>query len=437
VLISFSSPYVVSEMPSANVHLLAWSSLGSHSEAAAAALFGASDIGGRLPISIPGMYQRGHGISLNKSILRSDRPEVSGLSSERLYAVDQIMNRAIQDSVFPGGVVAIVRNGLLVYNQAFGYHDYRKRRPVRANDIYDLASLTKPMATTAAVMMLVDEGKLSLDMPVSRFIPAWNSGNKAKVTLEQLLNHTSGLPAFRTFNDHLGSPERLRNAVFQEPLVHSPGERVLYSDLGFIILGEIVAMASGESFDQFLNRRLYYPMGMSDTIFRPSRRGRWTTNRIPPTEIDTELRKKTIQAEVHDERAYYLGGIAGHAGLFSTGSDVARFSQMMLQNGFYNNQRFISEETIARFTARADSQQTRALGFDFKSLAGFTTAGQLAGKHTYGHLGFTGTSLWIDPEQNMAVIVLTNRTWPQRKPAAKINQVRSAVMDAVFEAIQE
>ncbi len=434
-VVSFSSPYVISEVPDADVHALAWTSLGSHSEAAAAALFGATEVNGRLPITIPGLYERGEGIHLPKTILRRDYPETAGLSAERLYEVNRIMNRAVQDSVFPGGVVAVVKDGVLAYQEAFGYHDYNKRRPVRTNDIYDLASLTKPVATTTAIQMLVDEGIIGLDDKVSQYFDEFSRDNKEAITIRMLLNHTSGLPAFRTYVDRHRTKATILNAILNEPLINQPGETIVYSDLGFILLAEIAERVSGQSFDQFLNRRVYYPMGMSDTVFNPQRRGRWTVNRIPPTEVDEQYRNTRIRAEVHDERAFYMGGIAGHAGLFSTASDMAKFTQMLIQQGEYNGRRFINEETLQYFTERREEQMGRALGYDLKSLEGFTTAGNLSSDDTFGHLGFTGTSFWIDPERKLSVVILTNRTYPKRGTATGINRVRSAVMDAVIESV--
>lgn len=436
ILISFSTPYVMAEMPEADAHLLAWTSLGAHSGATAAALFGASDIGGRLPVSLPGLYQRGDGLDIPQSILRRDLPEAAEIDSEKLYEIDRIMHQAIRDSVFPGGVVSVIRRGKLVYNEAFGYHDYQKERAVRGSDIYDIASLTKPIATTAAIMMLTDREQLSLDTPVADYFEEFAGDSaRAAVTIRHLLNHTSGLPAFRTYVDELRTREEILQAIRREPLIHSPGETVVYSDLGFILLAEIAAQEAGRSLDAFLNQELYYPMGMTDTVFKPRRRGWRTLRRIPPTEMDTIYRNRMIQGDVHDERAYYMGGVAGHAGLFSTGEDISRFAQMLLWNGQYSGTRFIDSASVADFTARRPGQMGRALGFDLKSREGFTTAGQLASDATYGHLGFTGSSFWIDPERELAVVLLTNRTYPQRKSSAGINQVRNKVMDAVFESL--
>lgn len=437
VLISFSSPYVVSEVPGADVHMLAWTSLGSHPAATAAALFGAGEISGRIPITVPGLYRRGEGISIPKTILRQDRPETAGLSTERLIEVSRIMNQAVQDSVFPGGTVAVVRNGILAWNEGYGYHDYTKRRPVRNTDIYDLASLTKPVATTTAAMMLISQGRLSPDQKVQSFFPGFNSGLKGEITIEHLLNHTSGLPAYRLYVDQHRTREAILQAIINEPLLQPPGEGVIYSDLGFILLGEIIEKAAGMPLDRFLNTQFFYPMGMTDTLFNPARRGRWTLNRIPPTEIDRQWRNSVVRGEVHDERAFYMGGIAGHAGLFSTSGNLAHYAQFLINRGHYGGREYVSDAIMRTFTAREPARMGRALGFDLKSLSGFTTAGQLSSDQTFGHLGFTGTSIWIDPERELAVIILTNRTYPERGTSAGINQVRARVMDAVIEAITD
>lgn len=436
VLVSFSSPYIVSEYPEADVHLLAWSMAGSQPEAAATALFGASEINGKLPISIPGHYTRWAGIHVPKTILRRDMPESVNMSTVRLLEVDRIMNRAIADSVFPGGKVAVIKDGVLAYHEAYGYTDYDKRTPLRTNHLFDLASLTKPLATTLAVMKLKDNGTLRLDDKVSAYFSEFSQGPKSEVTIRHLLNHTSGLPAYRTYVDEHKTRVSLLDAVKNEPLINNPGLRVIYSDLGYILLAEIVASAAGQSFEQYLRNELYGPLRLTDTMFNPASRGQRIVNRSVPTEVDTVYRMRTIQGEVHDERAFYLGGVAGHAGLFSTTGDLAVLVEMLMRGGNYAGRNYIEPETIARFTKRTEDSP-RASGFDLKSLDGFTTAGQLASDDTYGHLGFTGTSFWIDPERNLAVIILTNRTYPYRGTSSGINRVRTSVMDAVIESIRD
>lgn len=434
-VIAFGNPYILSDLPNADVHVAAWSSVANQVQATASALFGASDIDARLPIGIPGIYRIGDGISIEKTILREDVPEAGGLHSDSLRRVDRIITQAIKDSVFPGAQLAVVRNGILAYHQVYGYHDYTKRVPVKTTDMYDVASITKIAATTLAAMKLVEENRLSLDDRVSRYFPEFRRGNKTEVTIRHLLTHTSGLPAFRVYVDEIQNREQLLGAIKNEPLIHPPGTEYVYSDLGFILLGEIIQAITGESLDRYLTRNFYYPMGMQWTVFNPHRRGRAFVNRIPPTEIDNTFRNKEMKGEVHDERAYYLGGVAGHAGLFSTAHNLAIFAELMLQKGTYGGRRYLSEEIVNQFIALQPEPGNRALGFDLRSPSGFTTAGQFTSERTFGHLGFTGTSIWIDPEYNLAIILLTNRTYPNRSYGSAISRVRSMVSDEIMQSI--
>jgi CubicO group peptidase (beta-lactamase class C family) len=234
--------------------------------------------------------------------------------------------------------------------------------------------------------------------------------------------------------DKLKTEEEIIEAIKNEPLIYEPGTKYEYSDLGFILLGEIVEKVSGKPLDEFMRREFYYPLGMSSTWFNPKKVGGWVSNRIPPAEIDTVFRMKTIQAEAHDERAWYLNGVAGHAGLFSSAGYLAIYCQMLLNGGSYAGRQYLKPATIAIFTKRQSEQVHRGYGFDMKS-PGFSTAGQLTSDKTFGHLGFTGTSFWIDPTRDLAIILLTNRTWPFRDNGPSISPIRAAVADAVVSSI--
>ena len=435
-LIAFGNPYVVHDLPDVDVHMMAWSSSYQQVTAAVPALFGASEILGRMPIEIPGMYQIGDGIPIPKSTLRPEEPEVAEMNSDSLRQIDRIMEEAIRDSVFPGGVVAVARNGLLTYHEAFGYHDYEKVTPVKTSDVYDLASLTKILATTPAVMKLIDEGELDLNDRVSKYIPAFKSGKKAKIRIKNLLLHNSGLPPFRVYVDRLKQREAIVEAIREEPLITNPYQEYIYSDLGFILLQDIVEQLTDSRLDRYMRKNFYYPMGMASTHFNPSDLGSWMNRRIPPTEYDTLIRNKLIQGEVHDERAYYMDGVGGHAGLFGSAQDLAVFAQMLLNKGVYAGKRYLSESVINEFTSRQSNLNNRGYGFDRKS-EGFSTAGRNTSLNTYGHLGFTGTSLWIDEENDLVVILLTNRTYPYRSYGKSINQIRAAVADAAVSAIKK
>lgn len=434
VLIAFGNPYVLNELEGADVHLLAWSGSAHQVQQTVPALFGGSKISGRLPVDIPGMYDIGAGLTMPHSGLRLDYPESAGLSTDSLMVLDEIMQTAIEDSVFPGGTIAVVKDGVIAWNKGYGYHDYNKTLAVQESDIFDLASLTKVIATTTAIMKLHDEGKLNLDDPVARYIPEFNTSEKNSITIRQLLLHTSGLPAFRIYVDRLHTRNEIIQAIRNEPLENKPGEEYVYSDLGFILLGEIVEQISGLTVDRYMQSNFYYPMGMYAAHFNPSRLGGWMRRRIPPTEIDHIYGRDIVQGLAHDERAFFMDGIAGHAGLFASAQDLAAWAQMMLNKGTYKGREYLRPETIELFTGHTSNINHRGLGFDRKS-DGFSTAGTLSGMQTFGHTGFTGTSIWIDPEARIAVILLTNRTFPYRSYGSEIRNVRPAVFDAVMRSI--
>jgi len=438
-LIAFGNPYVVRDLPDADVQVCAWSASNNQVEQTVPALFGASEINGKLPIDIPPHYKRGFGIHIPKTILRTDDPEVAGLSSDSLYHVEQIMRRAIRDSVFPGGVVAVVKNGILAYNKGFGYQTYKKLKHIDKNDVYDLASLTKVVATTASIMKLYDEGKLDLNAHLSQYFKAFDKGPKKKITVSDLLTHTSGFPPDfpMSYLGRFHGRKALTKAAMEVPLINPPGTKYVYSDINFITLGALVRKISGMSLDKFAYHNIYFPLDMHYTMFNPLKHGRWLLKLIPPTEIDTTLRHKIIHGQVNDERSYYMGGIAGHAGLFSTSHDLAAFAQLLLNKGTYEGTLIYTPQTVSLFTKKESDISNRGYGFDLKSPEGFSTAGKLMDNRTFGHLGFTGTSLWIDPTRNLAIIILTNREYPHRKGSKGINHVRAKVADAVVRSIIE
>jgi serine-type D-Ala-D-Ala carboxypeptidase len=360
-------------------------------------------------------------------------PRAVGMSSERLAKIDHVVERGIDAGGYPGAAVVVGRRGASVWQKGFGKLSWEKgSSPVSAErTIYDLASLTKVVGTTTALMVLYDEGKIHLDDPVSQYIPAFVGGQKDRVTLRMLLEHRSGLPAGRDLWRTAHSPAEARDEVISTPLGCEPGRCYEYSDLGADMLGFVVEAVSGQRLDEFLEERVFGPLGMTDTHFRPSDSLR---TRIAPTEV-APPRGYPVQGEVHDENAYALGGVAGHAGLFSTAADLSIFAQMMLDGGEYNGVRVIADSTIALFTKRAAG--TRALGWD--TCGGSGSCGQYLGADAYGHTGFTGTSLWIDPEREMFVVLLTNRVHEARakRPAKVIADVRADLADAAALAVTD
>jgi CubicO group peptidase (beta-lactamase class C family) len=366
--------------------------------------------------------------------LPSKEPSAVGMSAVRLQRVDKVLSRAIKAGGFPGGSVVIGRRGATVLEKGFGNLSWSgKNAVVPARTIYDLASLTKVVATTSGIMILFDEGKVALNDPVSKFIPAFAGGAKDDITIRQLLEHRSGLPAGRELWRVAMSPEEARRAVIETPLECSPGDCLIYSDLGADLLGWVVESASGQGLDEFLHQRVFRPLGMEETTFRPH----WTLrDRIAPTEL-TPPRGYPLRGEVHDENAFVLGGVAGHAGLFSTASDLAIFAQMMLNGGELNGVRIVSDSTVALFTARTPSRGTRALGWDTCGQEG--SCGKYLGPRAYGHTGFTGTSMWIDPDRDLFVILLTNRVHAARarRPSKVIADIREDLADLAVLAVRD
>ncbi len=435
VIASFGSPYLIERFPNAPTWLAEFSTNDVSQRASARAMFGQVATNGHIPVTVPGTVNRGAGMTLaaNPMTLRPAPAEMSA----RLQPAYDLLDRAVSDGAFPGGVLAVGLNDELALHP-FGHLTRDAKSPaVTADTIYDVASLTKPIVTTTAIMRLVQGGELSLDAPVVRFVPEWAAAAKsdpdpswrARVTVRMLLLHDSGLPAHRDFFLQAKTPEAVLARIMAEPLVREPGKEIEYSDLGFILLGQIVERLTGDPLDENA-QDIFERLQMKNSLFKPPKNLR---SRIAPTEEDTTYRKRLLQGEVHDENAYALGGVAGHAGLFSTAGDIAEFAQMMLNGGIYAQHRILRRSTINQFTARETiGTSARALGWDVPVQP--SSSGQYFSAKSYGHTGFTGTSLWIDPERNLFVILLTNRVNPTRENE-KIRQVRPALHDAVFESL--
>jgi len=360
-------------------------------------------------------------------------PRAVGMSASRLAKIDHVVMRGIQAGGYPGAAVVVGRKGAAVWRRGFGRLDWNDESESVSptESIYDLASLTKVVGTTTALMILYDQGKVHLDDPVSKYIPEFSGGEKDLVTLRLLLEHRSGLPAGRDLWRIAHSSDEARQAVIETPLVYHPDQYYEYSDLGADMLGFVVEAASGQRLDQFLADHVWKPLGMENTFFKPADSLR---DRIAPTEVNPP-RGYPLRGEVHDENAFALGGIAGHAGLFSSAADLAVFAQMMLNGGEYGGTRIVADSTVALFTTRA--ARTRALGWD--TCAGDGSCGKYLSERAYGHTGFTGTSLWIDPDRDMFVILLTNRVHAARarRPAKVIADVRADLSDAAALAVMD
>ena len=354
------------------------------------------------------------------------------MSAERLATIERVVQRGLAAGGYPGAAVIVGRKGYSVLSRGFGSLDWTGKAAVTVdNSIYDLASLTKVIGTTTAIMVLYDQGRIELDAPVSRYLPDFSGGLKDQVTIRHLLTHRAGLPAGRALWRIAQTPAQARAAVLSSPIQCMPGNCYEYSDLGADILGFVAEAASGMSIDSFLERQVFAKLGMHDTHYRLSLED---IARTAPTEI-APPRGYPLRGEVHDENAWALGGVAGHAGLFSTAADLSVFAQMLLEGGTYNGVRVIADSTVALFTRRAAGH--RALGWD--TCDGGSGCGQHLSTRAYGHTGFTGTSLWIDPDRQVFVILLTNRVHAARarRPDKVIKDVRNDLADAAVLAVMD
>jgi serine-type D-Ala-D-Ala carboxypeptidase len=342
----------------------------------------------------------------------------------------RILEDAITQRAFPAASVAITHGGKLVALKALGRFTYEESSPrVDAESIFDLASVSKVVATTSMAMILYERGLLDLEMPVAGVLPefAGEDSRRRQVTFRQLLAHSSGLPGYEKLFLRAKSKDDLLREALSVPLTNEPGSHAEYSDIGFILLGIALERIAGEPFDDFCRREIFGPLGMSHTTFNPP--AGWKS-RIVPTADDRTFRKRIIQGEVQDENASVLGGVAGHAGLFSTTADIAVFANTTLNGGA----RIVRAHTLALFTKRQSSptRTSRALGWDTPSTP--SQSGKYLSQSSFGHLGYTGTALWIDSERQLSVTLLTNRTWPDCSNQA-IKEIRPMFHDAVMEAL--
>lgn len=340
-----------------------------------------------------------------------------------------LLREGIAARAFPGCSLAAVHRGQLVASQGLGRFAYEPQSPeVTPQNVWDIASITKIVATTTMAMILYERGLLDLDTPVEWILREFRSDDprREEVTVRTLLAHTSGLPSYVRLFEQARTREALLAAAYRTALEAAPGERTEYSDIGFMVLGEVLARLADEPLEIFCAREIFGPLGMASTCFNPP--AEWRPN-IPPTENDETFRHRRIWGEVNDENASVMGGVAGHAGLFSSAGDLARFANSILRR-----ETVVRPETLRVFSQPhpATSGSPRALGFDMPSQP--SQSGQHFSPRSLGHLGFTGTSLWLDPERDLAIILLSNRTWPDRQ-SQEIKRVRPLVHDAVVEAI--
>ena len=347
-----------------------------------------------------------------------------------------VIRDAIEQKAFPGASLAVAHQGRLVASHGFGRFTYNDSAPqVTRDTVFDLASVTKAIAGTTMAMLLYEQGSLNLDARVADVLPEFVTLNpphqrtrREAVTVRMLLAHCSGLPAYERLFEFAQNKTELMRAAMTTPLATLPGTRAEYSDIGFMLLGEILERITQEPLDQFAQREIFDRLALTHTWFIPPLEIR---TEIPPTENDRTFRKRVIQGEVNDENAWVMGGVSAHAGIFASATDLATFAECLLNRGAP----LVSPATLALFTRREESPlgTSRAVGWDTPSQP--SSSGTRFSPSSYGHLGFTGTSLWIDPKRHLSVTFLTNRTWPDRS-SQRIREVRPLLHDVIVEAIE-
>ncbi len=459
ITVSMGSPYLIERFPQTQTWLAAFGISDVAQISVARALFGQIPIRGHLPVTIPGLdLKAGFGIEVPANPMTLQPMDVRG--EAQLQPAFAVVEKAVADKAFPGATIAVGYRGKVSYHSS-GKLSYNAGSPAtQINTMYDLASLTKVVVTTTLVEMLVEgdfPSPLDLDAPIERYLPEWIEGPQAdspnkvtvknlqqlqdwpsgrqvawrhKVTVRYLMTHTSGLPPFKEYwRTSKGKQDTLKD-IFAERLEYEPGTKVVYSDLGIILMAEIIQRLTGKPLDELANEYIFGPLGMKNTMYNPPK-NLWPE--IAPTEVDTQLRHKLVQGEVHDENAYAIGGVSGHAGVFSTSPDLAAFCQMLLNGGVYAHHRILKRATIAEFTVPQPlAQNTRTLGWVVPTEG--NSSGHYFSPHSYGHTGFTGTTIWIDPDRQLFVVLLTNRVNPTRENH-KIAEVRPEVHDAVMKAL--
>jgi CubicO group peptidase (beta-lactamase class C family) len=350
--------------------------------------------------------------------------------------VDAAVREGIAKGIYPGAVVVIGRRDSLLYARGYGHFTWSPSSPVPTPDstIWDVASITKIVSTTSSAMRLVDRGKLDLDAPVRRYLPRFSGGLKNQVTVRMLLDHTSGLKSYVPFYlKARRSRSRAIELLYAQPLLRVPGDSAEYSDLNAIFLGLILEKVSGEPLDRLAAREVFRPLRLTQTMYRP---GSSLKRRIAPSGI---WRGRPVPGDVNDQNAVAMGGVAGHAGVFSTGMDLARYAQVWLRDGMGPEGQWVAPGTVRRFLVKGPRSGSRLLGWDTPEAKPDEPSvfGNLISDGTFGHTGFTGTELWIDPARDVFLVFLTNRAFDPRvrESLKELKVVRAAVSDATVRLV--
>lgn len=466
VFVDFGNPYNLKQFDGLKTVVMAYEDNAMNQKKAAQALFGAISMDAFLPVSVSQQFKvHSRYLVPDLQILEYADPEEVGLSKTQLSRIDSIALDAIKKGATPGCQILIARHGKVIYQKGFGTHSYQSEQPVKEDDLYDLASLTKILATTLAVMKLVEEKKIAIDDPLSKYLTSLDTTNKKMITIRNVMTHTAGLKDWIPFYEMTSSNKLAYDTTFsnkpsdrfcikvsdnlymcrefqsvilggiQTSEISNPGE-YRYSDLGMILLKELVEKVTQRPFELYLDSVFYHPMGLRTLTFLPLQK--FGKEQIVPTENDADFRKGLVHGFVHDPAAAMLGGISGHAGLFSNSVDVAAIMQMFMNGGYYNGRRFLKAETINQFTSYQNKDSRRGLGFD-KSEPDknkISPTSRLASELCFGHSGFTGTQTWADPKTGFVFVFLSNRVNPSSGNKLLVSMgVRSKIMDVMYQSI--
>ena len=466
----FGNPYSLGRIPGiehANALLFSYGQSNVSEQMAAQAIFGGIGVSGQMPVTANNQFSYGNGIKTNKIRLAYGEPAQVGMDETILTRIDEITLDAIAKKATPGAQLLVAKDGVVVYDKSFGYHTYATEREVRWDDVYDLASITKVGASLISFMKLVDEGKVKVDDKVSNHLLELKSTNKKDMKFRDMLAHYAQLAAWipfytKTVKD--GVPDSVYYRTEQsEEFPHHVAQNLYmrkdypdtiygiindtklrqekkykYSDLGYYYMKKVVELKSGEKLEDFTASSFYRPLGLSTMGFHP--RKRIELNRIVPTEYDMTFRKQLIQGDVHDPGAAMLGGVGGHAGLFSNANDLAVLMQLFLNEGEYGGKRYISEETIKEFIKCqfCKNGNRRGIGFDKPEPSGGGPTCECVSMLSFGHTGFTGTMAWADPEKDIVYIFLSNRVYPDADNSKLLKMdVRTNIQQVIYDSLIE
>lgn len=472
VFVGFGNPYSLQSFTEMQNLICAYEDNDATRKAAAQLIFGAIGANGKLPVSIGAEYEAGYGIDL-KDIGRTgySYPSQQRMDWETLKKIDEIANEAIDEKATPGCQILVTRNNEIVFKKNYGYLTYDKKQAVNDSTLYDLASVTKVLATTQALMMLHSLGSIHLDSTLSYYLPELKGSNKESMTIRKVLAHQAGLyPYLDHWRQTLNKKNKLDNRLYcykvgdsifcnkvsddlfasryvedsiyawsiESELIDVDEETgeypYRYSDIGYYFMVKIVEKTTKMEFDQFLSEALYKPLGMSVLGYNPL--NRLGKENIAPTEEDDYFRKSMIHGTVHDQGAAMFGGIAGHAGLFSNAIDIAKILQMDLNEGSYAGEIFFKKETIDEFTRKQFENNRRGIGWDKVDMEGRGSTSEYSSPRCYGHSGFTGTTVWVDPEYDLIYIFLANRIHPDADNKKLLStDVRTRIHDVIYESI--